>query len=60
MLIVNLIASPKLQYFKQYGDEAWDGTYRDTNRKVPTGPYVYVVDLHDGTEARTGTVTVIY
>ncbi|MEA3448702.1 MAG: gliding motility-associated C-terminal domain-containing protein, partial [Bacteroidota bacterium] len=47
-------------YFKKYGNEPWDGTYRDTHRKVPTGPYVYVVDLHNGMEEKTGTVTVIY
>jgi large repetitive protein len=50
----------QLVYFKKYSDETWDGTYRDTRRKVPTGSYVYVVDLHNGMEEKTGTVTVIY
>ncbi|MFO7789972.1 MAG: gliding motility-associated C-terminal domain-containing protein, partial [Bacteroidales bacterium] len=45
-------------YFKRYGDEPWDGTFK--GKKVPTGPYLYIVDLNDGSEPRNGTVTVIY
>ncbi|HKK67227.1 MAG TPA: gliding motility-associated C-terminal domain-containing protein, partial [Bacteroidales bacterium] len=45
-------------YFKKYGDEPWDGTLK--GKKLPTGSYVYVVDLHNQMEAKTGTVTIIY
>jgi gliding motility-associated-like protein len=45
-------------YFKKYGDEPWDGTLQ--GKKLPTGSYVYVVDLHNQMEAKTGTVTIIY
>nr|MBP7463310.1 gliding motility-associated C-terminal domain-containing protein [Bacteroidales bacterium] len=38
--------------------QQWDGTCNGT--PVPTGSYLYVIDLHNGEEARVGTVTVLY
>jgi gliding motility-associated-like protein len=45
--------------YQARGDaEAWDGTYND--RFVPTGSYIYIVELHRGTRSYNGVVTVIY
>ncbi|MBP7077326.1 MAG: gliding motility-associated C-terminal domain-containing protein, partial [Bacteroidales bacterium] len=38
-------------------DDPWDGTYN--GKIVPTGPYIYVVNLFNGDEAYTGTVTIV-
>jgi len=37
--------------------EPWDGTYN--GNAVPTGPYIYVVNLYNGDEPKTGTVTIV-
>ncbi|PLX08884.1 MAG: hypothetical protein C0596_03420, partial [Marinilabiliales bacterium] len=39
------------------GDE-WDGKYQ--GKFVPSGTYLYVINLYDGTPPYTGTVTVVY
>lgn len=43
-----------------YGDytDKWDG--KCNNMPVPSGPYVYILDLHDGTPSYVGTITVVY
>ena len=47
------------QIFEAKGlDDPWDGTYN--GKFVPAGTYIYIVNLYDGTDARTGFVTVIY
>jgi len=38
-------------------EDPWDGTYN--GNMVPTGPYIYVVNLFNGDEAYTGIVTVV-
>ncbi|HQP04620.1 MAG TPA: gliding motility-associated C-terminal domain-containing protein, partial [Bacteroidales bacterium] len=38
-------------------EDPWDGTYN--GKIVPTGPYIYVVNLFNGDEAYTGTVTIV-
>jgi len=38
-------------------EDPWDGTYN--GKIVPTGPYIYVVNLFNGDEAYTGIVTVV-
>ncbi len=38
--------------------EPWDGTY--DGKFLPTGSYVYVIDLQNGTKEYKGTVTIIY
>jgi gliding motility-associated-like protein len=39
-------------------DDPWDGTFN--GKFVPTGTYIYIIDLFNGTEPRTGTVNVVY
>jgi gliding motility-associated-like protein len=44
--------------FETVSDESlWDGTFADGN--LPTGTYVYNVVLNNGTQVKTGTVTLI-
>jgi gliding motility-associated-like protein len=38
----------------------WDGTYKDTGKRVPAGPYLYRITLSDGTKAREGWMYIIY
>ena len=42
---------------EKYFTEPWDGTYN--GNEVTTGSYVYILNLNDGSEPQTGTVTVI-
>jgi gliding motility-associated-like protein len=46
-------------YQARPGDKAWDGT-TNTGKLVPTGSYIYVVNLHNGNDPYTGIVTVVY
>ncbi|MEA3448049.1 MAG: gliding motility-associated C-terminal domain-containing protein, partial [Bacteroidota bacterium] len=46
-------------YVGQPGDEPWDGTNLENNM-VPTGSYIYVVKLNNGSEPKSGVVTVVY
>ncbi|MDD4218307.1 MAG: gliding motility-associated C-terminal domain-containing protein, partial [Bacteroidales bacterium] len=39
-------------------DNPWDGTYN--GKFVPTGTYMYVIDLYNGSKAYTGIVSVVY
>ncbi|MDD4149405.1 MAG: gliding motility-associated C-terminal domain-containing protein, partial [Bacteroidales bacterium] len=39
-------------------DDPWDGTYN--GKFVPSGTYLYVINLFNGTEPYTGTVSVVY
>ncbi|MBI4947405.1 MAG: gliding motility-associated C-terminal domain-containing protein [Bacteroidetes bacterium] len=48
----NLIFESKKGY-----NTPWDGKYN--NKEVATGPYIYIVNLNNGTEPHVGTVTVI-
>lgn len=41
-----------------YYDDKWDGLCN--GKKVPTGPYLYILNLLDGTEPYVGTVSVVY
>ncbi len=41
------------------GNEPWDGT-TTTGKLVPTGSYVYVVNLNNGMDPYSGVVTVVY
>ncbi|HQP04007.1 MAG TPA: gliding motility-associated C-terminal domain-containing protein, partial [Bacteroidales bacterium] len=47
----------QLLYEAGYNDEYWDGTYNGA--PVPTGPYLYYIDLNNNTDPITGTVTII-
>ena len=47
------------QIFEAKGSEyPWDGTYN--GHYVPSGSYLYLIELFDGTKPRTGIVTVMY
>jgi len=57
----------KIQIFNRWGQELWtasgsdtpwDGKYQD--RLVPTGPYLYIVNLFNGIDPFVGTVTVVF
>ena len=39
-------------------NDPWDGKFN--NKFVPTGTYLYVLELFDGTNPRTGLVSVVY
>jgi gliding motility-associated-like protein len=38
----------------------WDGTYKDTGKRVPAGPYLYRITLGDGTKAKEGWMYIVY
>ncbi|MDP5113442.1 MAG: gliding motility-associated C-terminal domain-containing protein, partial [Flavobacteriaceae bacterium] len=38
----------------------WDGTYKDTGKRVPAGSYLYRITLVDGTKAKEGWIYIIY
>ncbi|MBI5218026.1 MAG: gliding motility-associated C-terminal domain-containing protein [Bacteroidia bacterium] len=38
-------------------DKRWDGTYN--GRTCPSGSYVFIIDLNNGTEAKQGIITII-
>ncbi|MEA1874876.1 MAG: gliding motility-associated C-terminal domain-containing protein, partial [Bacteroidota bacterium] len=46
-------------YTGQPGSEPWDGTTTE-GKSVPTGSYVYIVNLFNGSDPKTGIVTVVY
>ncbi|MFP4664866.1 MAG: gliding motility-associated C-terminal domain-containing protein, partial [Bacteroidales bacterium] len=46
-------------YEAQPGDEPWDGTTTD-GKKVPTGSYIYIINLNNGSKPKSGVVTVVY
>jgi gliding motility-associated-like protein len=48
----------QLLYEANGTDNPWDGKYN--GKLVPTGTYIYIVNLFDGSESRTGTLTVVY
>ncbi|HBF89263.1 MAG TPA: hypothetical protein DDX39_11540 [Bacteroidales bacterium] len=48
----------ELIYTSDGYDEEWDATYK-SGKEVPMGSFVYIIDLGDGSDALTGTVTVI-
>ncbi|MBI5218889.1 MAG: gliding motility-associated C-terminal domain-containing protein [Bacteroidia bacterium] len=41
----------------KYYREPWDGKYN--NKEVPTGSYIYIINLNDGSEPINGIVTII-
>lgn len=49
----------QLLYYGEHGAEPWDGTTLEGNM-VPTGNYLYVIDLFDGELEFTGSITVVY
>ncbi len=46
-------------YIGEPGSEPWDGTTTE-GKPVPTGSYIYVINLHNGSTPKTGVVTVVY
>ncbi|MFO7790297.1 MAG: gliding motility-associated C-terminal domain-containing protein, partial [Bacteroidales bacterium] len=46
-------------YVGQPGDEPWDGTTKK-GKLVPTGSYIYVIKLNNGTKPKSGVVSVVY
>ncbi|MGC9331022.1 MAG: gliding motility-associated C-terminal domain-containing protein, partial [Bacteroidales bacterium] len=46
-------------YVGQPGDEPWDGNNLQNNM-VPTGSYIYVINLNNGSKPKSGIVAVIY
>ncbi|NLA25751.1 MAG: T9SS type B sorting domain-containing protein, partial [Bacteroidales bacterium] len=67
-IIENIEMFPKsyIQVFNRWGQALykargseipWDGTYN--GRQVPTGPYIYIVELFNGNKPYTGTVTIV-
>ncbi len=45
-------------YFGYANSEPWDGTF-DGNH-LPTGSYIYIVDLHNQSKPNSGTVTIVH
>nr|MDA3909900.1 gliding motility-associated C-terminal domain-containing protein [Bacteroidales bacterium] len=41
------------------GSEPWDGTTTE-GKPAPTGSYIYIINLHNGSKPKTGIVTVVY
>ena len=48
----------QIMYSGRGNSEPWDGKLN--KKKLPTGPYVYVIDLRNGNKAYKGTVTLIH
>jgi gliding motility-associated-like protein len=47
------------QLFEAKGsDDPWDGTYN--GKFVPTGTYIYLIELFNGSKPYTGTISVVY
>ncbi|MBI4646919.1 MAG: gliding motility-associated C-terminal domain-containing protein [Bacteroidia bacterium] len=71
LLNIELYRQITIQVFNRWGDKVfesdgsgseydgkrWDGTYN--GRKLPIGPYMYIIDLHNDLEPYAGTVTII-
>jgi gliding motility-associated-like protein len=49
----------QMLYTGEPGSEPWDGTTTE-GKPVPTGSYLYVVNLYNGSKPKTGVVTVVY
>jgi gliding motility-associated-like protein len=45
-------------YFGYANSDPWDGTFENTH--LPTGSYIYVVDLHNQSKPKSGTVTIVH
>ena len=45
-------------YKGKYDEKPWNGTFK--GKKVPTGQYIYVINLFDGSKPYSGVVSVIY
>ncbi|NLA24420.1 MAG: T9SS type B sorting domain-containing protein, partial [Bacteroidales bacterium] len=63
---IEMFPTAYIQVFNRWGQEIyaargsekpWDGTYK--GRPVPTGPYIYVINLFNSEKIKTGTVTVV-
>lgn len=48
----------QMLYLGETGDDFWDGKYQE--KFVPTGTYLYILDLRNGKKPYKGTVTVMY
>jgi gliding motility-associated-like protein len=64
---IEIFPGAYLQVFNRWGqeiwaakstEEAWNGKFNDNS--VPAGSYIYVINLHNGSEAHVGLVTVVY
>ena len=38
----------------------WDGKYQKSKKPLPAGPYYYIVQLNDGSAARSGWLYITY
>jgi len=38
----------------------WDGKYQKSKKPLPAGPYYYIVQLNDGSAARSGWLYISY
>nr|MDA3910830.1 gliding motility-associated C-terminal domain-containing protein [Bacteroidales bacterium] len=45
-------------YFGYANSEPWDGTFEGNH--LPTASYIYVVDLHNQSKPKSGTVTIVH
>ncbi len=45
-------------YFGYHNSDPWDGTFED--KHLPTGSYVYIVDLHNQSKPKSGTITIVH
>ncbi|MDD4148773.1 MAG: gliding motility-associated C-terminal domain-containing protein [Bacteroidales bacterium] len=48
----------QLLYSAETGQDWWDGKYK--GNFMPTGPYLYILDLRNGTKSYQGTITIVY
>jgi large repetitive protein len=63
---IHMYPGAQIQIFNRWGQllwmgspsTEWDGTYN--NKPVPTGTFIYVINLYNGEEPRIGNVTVVY
>ena len=47
--------------FEQQGYKSdWDGKYQKSKKPLPAGPYYYIVQLNDGSAARSGWLYITY
>ena len=63
---IHMYPGAQIQIFNRWGQilwvgdpsTEWDGTYEQN--PVPTGTYIYVINLYNGDEPRIGNITVVY
>jgi len=50
----------QLVFEQQSYKSDWDGKYQKSKKPLPAGPYYYIVQLNDGSAARTGWLYITY